>query len=549
MDLVSILDGDIIDEYFCDALTTADGLLANDLRGFVNDDAPLRGFAESIGLKNFATWRKGASMLEPGPSLHLLGRLDPAYMRDAIIMMLNRGLVGDYALFKRFKDNVYDYRRDATKIDLAGWLDALDLARAALAEIETEPSSPSPCATCARLFRGRDPRDSPAPPHRWFQRLTNLADRAREEFDLRPGERDEDRMIDLALLEEDDDDDGFEEDEAVADTPAAEDPCDETSGYRYSPRPLLKIQTEEELRPALEAAADAALSGIGDDPTSYNNAATWRRRLLVERRRLVLGSHIPCLIKFIPSVVKAYAELEKAREAAPVAERDTEVEAAESSAEAEDPVAKAAAAVEAAEEAAREAFRKHKEREETKRRPEETKRQREEAKRRREEEKADAKPRKKAKAAPSAAQIAVSEARATALAEARTRPAAVAAPRLPDCAALFAAADEDMARRTKAVERFGLSKKSSSFFFVALSDHPFVYVKDADDFVGKFRGDAAMQERFTGWLNPRNVIGQFLMGDRSVDGLEFRRWPEGLGAEALAAAFAHAGHPRYRGAA
>ena len=40
-----------------------------------------------------------------------------------------------------------------------------------------------------------------------------------------------------------------------------------------------------------------------------------------------------------------------------------------------------------------------------------------------------------------------------------------------------------------------------------------------------------------------------VLGNRSVDGLEFRHWPEGLGAEALAAAFAHAGHPRYRSTA
>jgi hypothetical protein len=105
-----------------------------------------------------------------------------------------------------------------------------------------------------------------------------------------------------------------------------------------------------------------------------------------------------------------------------------------------------------------------------------------------------------------------------------------------------------MARRAEAVKRFGLAKSSSSFF-VALSERAFVYCNDDKDFVGKFRGDAVMQKRFTGWPNPKNLIRHLLLGNRSVDGLEFRHWPEGLGAEALAAAFAHAGHPRYRSAA
>ena len=322
-------------------------------------------------------------------------------------------------------------------------------------------------------------------------------------------------------------------------------------GSGDAPRLRLSVPTEGELRAELGAFVEREAAGLGEDCASYDDDA-WRRRLTLEYKRLSLGG-TQGPPKNVRAVVAAQKKLAAAREkhaadGFPLDEQLDGLVALEGAATAARDGAVAyfrRRALGRARTAAAEARA-------ATRVPRVLKAIRPWVKAFEDELLASVarsapKP-KKAKAAPSAAQIAVGEARAAALAEAPAHPAALAAPRLPDRAALFAAADEDMARRTKAVERFGLVKSSSSFF-VALSEQAFVYCNDDKDFVGKFRGDAAMQERFTGWTNPKSLIGHFLVGNRSVDGLEFRHWPEGLGAEALAAAFAHAGHPRYRGAA
>ena len=146
--LVFVLDSPILDVYFRRAVAHLDGFLARCLGDFARDAAPLRAFCAELDLVDFATWAKGASMMEAAatPALYLEGEVDPGYMRDTIALAFNQGLRGDYALLRRFHSLDYDFRNDKN-VALARWLDVFEDVRDDLekpdASISWSPRGPA----------------------------------------------------------------------------------------------------------------------------------------------------------------------------------------------------------------------------------------------------------------------------------------------------------------------------------------------------------------------------------------------------------------------
>lgn len=127
--LVFVLDSPILDVYFRRAVAHLDGFLARCLGEFVREAAPLRAFCAELDLVDFATWAKGASMMEAvSPVLYLEGKVDKGYMADTIKLALNQGLRGDYALLRRYKSLAYNFR-NGDNIALARWLDVFEDVR------------------------------------------------------------------------------------------------------------------------------------------------------------------------------------------------------------------------------------------------------------------------------------------------------------------------------------------------------------------------------------------------------------------------------------
>ena len=139
--LVFVLDSPILDVYFRRAVAHLDGFLARCLGEFVREAAPLRAFCAKLDLGDFATWAKGASMMEAAatPVLYFEDEVDPAYMRDTIALALNQGLRGDYALLRRFQSLDYNFR-NGDNIALARWLDVFEDVRDDLEKLDASIS-------------------------------------------------------------------------------------------------------------------------------------------------------------------------------------------------------------------------------------------------------------------------------------------------------------------------------------------------------------------------------------------------------------------------
>lgn len=314
--LVCVLDSPILDVYFRRAVARLDGFLAPCLRDFVREAAPLRAFCAELDLGDFATWAKGASMMEAAatPALYLEGKVDKRYMADTIKLALNQGLRGDYALLCRFHKLVYDFRK-GKNVALARWLDVFEDVRDDLEKLDASISwSP------------------------FIARLENLVARARREHGMKRGDDDD--------FEEDDDfedDDDFEELHAIAEESPAEADLDTSVGAARVDassngagasvgagasttasafaRPRLPIPTEAELREKLAAdVMGVVFSGRLDaDPRRYD-CATWRLRALVERKLKVLGHRDKWMQEAFASVVAAQGKEAKARKALAAAE-------------------------------------------------------------------------------------------------------------------------------------------------------------------------------------------------------------------------------------